>query len=354
MSFAETVAQSVINQIRRQTTPIRGSSLSTRHFNIFGPVPFPVALIVGKWAGRALFAQFSAAIKRNGMAINDMLNGGNKIDELRDIQLNSNELLTDLIKISGSKVELSGSKEYELDIVTSSGAEKVNGVCDAALDFDSIRLAVLESKVPKEDVNNAAHKAQTCTQVDAAANSFRKRICGEPCQMCGIVANGRDFLLLNRYYKDGDARWSSCGPCNRFTHLDEVTALFMEYFSVLKTLTSTVVAYQETLAHSTHDNDGSGAEYGEDGRSDGVGGGGSGEGLAGDGAGGDRKGSAGGGAAGTGKGLAGGGAAVSRAEKSGSAIRHGSTGGWSSGTTGLTVINLQKHDQALVWKSLCI
>ena len=109
----------------------------------------------------------------------------------------------------------------------------------------------------------------------------------------------------------------------------------MEYFGALSVLTSTIIAYQDSFVCRTGDNYDSSVEYGEDDRADG-GAGGSVEGPTGDSAG------------GSGEGLAGDGAAVSRADKSRSA-----SDGWSSGNS-LTVINLQKHDQSLVWTSLCI
>ena len=168
--------------------------------------------------------------------------------------------------------------------------------------------------------------------------------------MCGILSNGSDFLLINRHYNNGSSRWSSCGPCNRFANLDQVTALLLEYFIVLGALTSTVVAYQDSLAYATCDDDGSDAECDEEGSAGGgAGGGGDREGSAGNDAGSDAGGAGG---SPTGSGSGGGGAAVSRDDKCDGTKRHSATSGWSTNNS-LTLVNLRKHDQALVWKSVC-
>lgn len=170
----------------------------------------------------------------------DLVDSKPIIDEVNDLQPLSRSLIQNLIELLKAPVTMrSGVEDIEFVYLGIVGL-RIIGETDAAICSREVRVATWEDKNPVENITNAKHLAQALTAIDATAFKFIEFCNLQPILLCGMMTNGKDWILFTRMFSDGNVLWRRTEPVSAVENADKVASMLLEYFDAAIALKKTI------------------------------------------------------------------------------------------------------------------
>ena len=173
-------------------------------------------------------------------SVQDLVDSKPKIDEVNDLQPLSRSLIQNLIELLKAPVTMrSGLEDIEFEYLGIVGL-RISGETDAAICSREVRVATWEDKNPVEDITIANHLAQALTAIDATAFKFIEYCNLQPTLLCGMMTNGKNWILFTRMFSDGRVLWRRTEPVSAVENTDKVASMLLEYFDAAIALQKTI------------------------------------------------------------------------------------------------------------------
>jgi hypothetical protein len=182
-----------------------GSALSTQDVNDMEGVSVPFSIwSLSLYANRSVSLEDIAA--QLGNLHDAVQHDSREEDEVDNVRKKVHEMLLKIVE-NHVFANLIAEREKSYKVVIANSGAEVTGVTDHIIrdrEFPEFSLATGESKNSTENLQQKKHVAEFLAELLAEhENILKSRVVRPNLEMCGVLTNGRDWMLGRRFFYDG-------------------------------------------------------------------------------------------------------------------------------------------------------